>query len=153
MGFLKTLIEPSLLWDIEPLSHGEDSVVAVLMSSDGTNEDIYYGLLTLIDAKLPLFFWDNLNSQNFPLSYVNEGMFTDSEKLEFNENIIKSYSSSRIMKEVAPKNERSAVQRIIYAFRHHFTSNSIGLLENTLGSEGDLLFKFTNHVSKFFLVF
>ena len=154
MDFLKTLVEPSLLWDIEPLSHGEHSVVAVLMSSDGTNKDIYYGLLTLIDANLPFnFFWDNLNSQSFPLSYVNEGMFTDSEKLEFNEKVIKSYSSSRIMKEIAPKIEISAVQSIVYAFRHHFKSNSVGLLENTLGSEEDLLFKFYKSRFKVFLSF
>ena len=57
------------------------------------------------------------------------------------------------MKEIAPKIERSAVQRIIYAFRHHYTRNSIWLLENNVGSEEDLLFKFYKSRFKVFLSF
>ena len=152
LDFLKILIEPSLIWDIEPLSHGENTVVTVLMSSGGTDKDIYYGLLALIDAKLPFsFLWDKLILQNFPLSWVNKSMFTKSEKQEFNDKVIETYSLSRALNEILHRLEVEDARSIVYALACYCTSNC--LLEETLGSKKNLLFTVYATRFKMFLDF
>ena len=150
MGFLKNLIEPSLIWEIEPLIHGESTVVTVLMTSGGTDKDIYYGLLALIDAKLPFnFFWDKLILQNYPLLWVNKISFTKFEKVEFNDKVIETYSLSRALNEVFRRLDCSDAQSIVYALAHHCTSG--WLLEETLGTNEFLLFSVYEARFKVFL--
>ena len=120
IDFLKRSFVPRLLWEIEPLSLGENTIVTVLMSSGKTDQDIYRGLLKLIQNLLPFdLLWDNFSSENCPISWIAKSQITESEKQNFNRIIIKYYSKLDVMGEVVFRYDPRDAVVVLKNFAHY----------------------------------
>ena len=133
--FLKNLISPSLIWQIEPLGYGENTVVTVLMSSGCSDQEICAGLKSLIAAGLPFhYLWDHFSSENCPISWIANCDITETEKGMFNDKLLESYSLIDVFNEIFVRYDKSDAIRITNCFK------SDTMLEEVLSSNKALLF-------------
>ncbi|XP_063725104.1 uncharacterized protein LOC134853097 isoform X2 [Symsagittifera roscoffensis] len=136
MRFLLNISNPSLLWEIEPLSIGENTLVTELMSSGKTDQDIYRGLLVLMKNGLPFgLLWDHFSLENFTISWIFQSQMTESEKQNFNREIKRCYSRKNLLNEIVLSYDaRDAIN--MFRFKHYNKTTN-----ETLPSDRNLLLK------------
>ena len=119
MDFLLNISNQRLLWEIEPLSIGENTLVTELMSSGKTDQDIYRGLLVLMKNGLPFgLLWDHFSLENFTISWIFQSQMTESEKQNFNREIKQCYSTKDLLNVIVLSYDpRDAI--IIFRFKHY----------------------------------
>ena len=145
--FLKKFMEPSLIWEIEPLDYGKDTIVTALMSSGSNERDIYRELLQFIAERVPFrLLWDHFNSENCPISWIAKSQLTETEKFMFNREFIQYYTLYEIVQEIFLRYNSCDAIRLCEILKN----NKIGQiyrLESILSSDRNQLF--TDYEARF----
>ena len=119
-----------LNWEIEPLSIGENTI-AVLMSSGKTNQDIYQGLVILMEHGLPFgLLLHHFSSENCPISWIAQSQITESEKKHFNCLTKRWYSMMSIMEDIVFRYDPHNAIIVLRNFTHYSTPKTIAFKQH-----------------------